>query len=294
LREYDVVKIDTSEEKMADLLKLMCVLAHPDDESFGMGGMLARYAAEGVATYLVTATGGELGWNGDPAENPGPAALRELRSHELGAAAHVLGIREVSLLGYHDGELDQVEPGAAIAQIAAHIRRVRPQVVVTFDPFGVYGHPDHVAISQLTTAAIVAAAAQSQPEDESGLDSWQPHQVAKLYYLSFTPALLAAYQSAMGDLVMSVDGGRREAVGWAPWSITAQIDAADHWRQVQQAVECHRSQLPKDGRLERLSEAQQRALWSRQTFYRAFSFVNNGRTPETDLFAGLRNNEEKP
>lgn len=277
---------------MADLLKLMCVLAHPDDESFGMGGMLARYAAEGVATYLVTATGGEQGWSGDPADNPGPAALRELRSHELGAAAQMLGIREVNLLGYPDGELDQVEPGAAIAQIAAHIRRVRPQVVVTFDPFGVYGHPDHIAISQFTTAAVVAAAAQSKPEDEISLESCPPHQVAKLYYLSFTPELLASYQSAMGDLVMGVDGEERQAMGWARWSITAQIDATNYWRQVQRAVECHRSQLPKDGRLERLSEAQQRTLWSRQTFYRAFSFVNSGRKLETDLFAGLRDNEE--
>jgi LmbE family N-acetylglucosaminyl deacetylase len=279
---------------MATLLKLMCVLAHPDDESFGMGGMLAHSAAEGVATYLVTATGGELGWSGDPADNPGPAALRELRRHELGAAAEVLGIREVSFLGYQDGELDQAEPGTAIAQIAAHIRRVRPQVVVTFDPFGVYGHPDHIAISQLTTAAVVAAAAQSTPEDEAGLESGPPHQVAKLYYLSFTPELLAAYESAMGDLAMGVDGQNRAAVGWAPWSITAQIDATDYWQQVQRAVECHRSQLPRDGRLQRLSEAQQRALWSRQTFYRAYSFVNSGRKLETDLFAGLRDNEERP
>lgn len=278
---------------MATSLKLMCVLAHPDDESFGMGGMLARYAAEGVATYLVTATGGERGWSGAPADNPGPAALRELRRYELCAAAQVLDIREVNFLGYQDGELDQAEPGAAIAQIAAHIRRVRPHVVVTFDPFGVYGHPDHIAISQFTTAAVVAAAAQSKPEEEARLESGPPHQVAKLYYLSFTPELLAAYQSAMGELVMGVDGQQREAVGWTPWSITAQIDATDYWRQVQRAVECHRSQLPTDGRLERLSEAQQRTLWGRQTFYRAFSFVNSGRKLETDLFTGLRDSGER-
>lgn len=277
---------------MTTMLKLMCVLAHPDDESFGMGGTLARYAAEDVATYLVTATCGERGWTGDPAAHPGPAALGEIRRRELCAAAQVLGIRAVNFLGYQDGELDQADPRGVIAQIATHVRRVRPHVVVTFDPFGVYGHPDHIAISQFTTAALMAAAAESKADHQIGLDLWPPHQVAKLYYLTFEPELLATYQSAMGDLVMGVDGQERRAAGWAPWSVTTQIDATDHWRQVQQAVECHRSQLPKDGRLERLSEAQQRALWGRQTFYRAFSFVNGGRSLETDLFAGLRTNEE--
>src|SRR6185295_8747121 len=138
--------------------RLMCVLAHPDDESLGMGGALAKYAAEGVETYVVTATKGERGRSGS-AEPLTPEAVGRLRHAELHAAARELGVREVSLLGYPDGDLDQANPAEATARIVAHLRRVKPQVVLTFGPDGAYGHPDHIAISQFTTAAIVAAAA---------------------------------------------------------------------------------------------------------------------------------------
>src|SRR5215471_13253843 len=86
-------------------LRLMAILAHPDDESLGNGGALARYAAEGVDVTLVTATRGQVGWFGEPSENPGMQALGQLREAELRAAATELGIREVVLLDYVDGEL---------------------------------------------------------------------------------------------------------------------------------------------------------------------------------------------
>src|ERR1700730_16777376 len=89
-------------ESMTDKLRLMCVLAHPDDESLGMGGVLAKYAAEGVETYLVTATRGERGWQDDPADNPGLSVLGKLREAELRAAAGILGLREVCFLDYID------------------------------------------------------------------------------------------------------------------------------------------------------------------------------------------------
>ena len=91
---------------MNDNLKLLAVLAHPDDESLGNGGVLAKYADEGVEVYLVTATRGERGWFGRPEDYPGPAALGEIRERELLEAADILGIREVSFLDYRDGELD--------------------------------------------------------------------------------------------------------------------------------------------------------------------------------------------
>src|SRR4051812_25659316 len=141
-----------------ETLKLLCVLAHPDDESLGNGGMLAKYGAEGVETYVLTATRGERGWFGPPEDNPGMTELGQIRESELRAAAAVLGVCEVTLLDYIDGDLDQADPAEAIAQIVAHIRRIRPQVVTTFDPSGAYGHPDHIAICQFTTAATVAAA----------------------------------------------------------------------------------------------------------------------------------------
>ena len=92
---------------MTETLKLMCILAHPDDESLGTGGILAKYAAEGVETYLVTATRGERGWMGDEKDDPGLEALGRLRTGELQAAAQVLGLREVNFLDYIDGDLDR-------------------------------------------------------------------------------------------------------------------------------------------------------------------------------------------
>ena len=137
--------------------RLMCVLAHPDDETLGMGGVLAKYAAEGATTAVLTATRGEYGWSGDPATNPGPAALGAIRDGELRAAAKVLGVSDVTFLDYQDGELDQADAAEVTAKIAAAIRRFRPDVVVTFGHDGLYGHPDHIVICQFATAAIVAA-----------------------------------------------------------------------------------------------------------------------------------------
>ncbi len=124
----------------------MCVLAHPDDESLGTGGTLAKYAAEGVETFLITATRGERGRFGDGGERPSADVVGQTREAELRAAATELGLREVTLLGYPDGGLDAVDPAAAQEMIASHLRRVRPHVVITFGPEGAYGHPDHVAI----------------------------------------------------------------------------------------------------------------------------------------------------
>src|SRR5688572_17732550 len=104
-------------------LRLMAILAHPDDESLGNGGTLARYAAEGVDVSLITATRGERGWFGPPESNPGLHALGELREQELKAAASVLGIRRLDILTYIDGDLDQAAPLEATGLIAAVIRR---------------------------------------------------------------------------------------------------------------------------------------------------------------------------
>jgi LmbE family N-acetylglucosaminyl deacetylase len=182
-------------------LKLMCVLAHPDDESLATGGILAKYAASGVQTYLVTATRGEQGWFGPAAAYPGPQALGRLREAELRAAAQMLGLREVVFLDYQDGEVDRADPAEAIAKIVTQLRRVQPDVVVTFDPNGMYGHPDHIAISQLTTTAVMAAAAPSYP----GLTRGAAHRVAKLYYRAFGQAERVAYEATFGRLVMPVD-----------------------------------------------------------------------------------------
>lgn len=269
---------------MPEKRSLMCILAHPDDESLGTGGILARYAAEGVATSLVTATRGERGWPGNAADDPGPRALGRMREAELRAAARVLGLGEVNFLDYQDGELDRADPAEAVGRLVAHVRRLRPDVVVTFDPTGLYGHPDHIAISQFATAALVASADPSY----AGASALPAHRVAKLYYLTPSRHLLAAYQEAFGDLVMPIDGTDRRAAGWADWAITTQIDTTAYWQQVWQAVSCHQTQLPTYQALRDLPEEHHHHLWGRQTFYRAFSLVNGGRAIERDLFEGLR------
>src|SRR5436309_4488070 len=269
---------------MTNKLKLMCILAHPDDESLGNGGILAKYAAEGVETYLVTATRGERGWFGVESEYPGLEALGKIREAELLAAAGVLGIRRVDFLDYLDGDLDQAHPAEVIAKIVGHVRRVRPDVVVTFGPDGAYGHPDHIAICQFTTAAIVKAA-NPNALDESSL---APHCVSKLYYMVATQQLFKAYQSVFGELVMHIDGMERRGVGWPEWAITTRIDTQTYRQTVWEAILCHESQLSVYRQLEHVSQEDEEELWDSQTYYRALSLVNGRRGVEEDLFEGLR------
>jgi LmbE family N-acetylglucosaminyl deacetylase len=267
-------------------MRLMAVLAHPDDESLGFGGTLAKYASEGVETFLVTATRGEGGryrghGPGDE-EHPGPEALGKIRAGELRAAAAALGICEVSLLDYPDGGLDRANPSEVAGRIAGHLRRVRPDVVVTFGPDGAYGHPDHIAISQFTTAAIVRAADSSGASPEC-----RPHAVSKLYYLAWPESTWSVYQQALKKLTAKVDDVERQAVPWPDWAITTAIDTRPFWPAVWRAVSCHESQIAAYKRLAELRPDHQETLWGRQWFYRAFSTVNGGRGRESDLMEGL-------
>jgi LmbE family N-acetylglucosaminyl deacetylase len=253
----------------------MCVLAHPDDESLGTGGTLATCAAQGIETYVVTATRGERGRFHDGQERPAADVIGQTREAELMAAARELGVREVNILGYPDGGLDGVDAASAQEAIASHLVRVRPHVVITFGPEGAYGHPDHVAISQLTTAAIVKASQQGAP-------------VSKLYYIAWSQKTWSAYQSALKKLTYTLDGIERQVTPTPEWSITARIDTRDVWPTVWRAVQCHRTQMGIYANLAGLPEEHHRSLWGVQEFYRAFSLVNGGRARESDLFEGLR------
>ena len=109
--------------------------------------------------------------------------------------------------------------------IVAHIRRIRPQVIVTFGPDGAYGHPDHIAISQFTTAAIVCAAdSEYRLGDGSEPDSLPPHRVAKCYYLAWPASKWAAYEAALRKLTFTVDGVERQATPWPEWAVTTKLD----------------------------------------------------------------------
>ena len=268
--------------------RLMAVLAHPDDESLGVGGTLAKYASEGVEVHLITATRGDRGrYRGSRAgegQHPGPEALATIREAELRQAASVLGVRDVAVLGYQDSRLDGADPHQVTADIARHLKRVRPDVVITFGPDGAYGHPDHIAICQFTTAAIVLAANAGGNSTAAGE---APHHVSKLYYLAWPASTWAAYQAAVGTLSSTVDGVQRLATPWPDWSITTVVDTRSLWSTVWQAVSCHESQVSAYERLKDLPHDLHEALWGSQSFYRVFSTVNGGRTRETDLFEGI-------
>ena len=159
------------------------------------------------------------------------------------------------LLDYSDQALDRAEPGEVIAGIARHVRRIRPDVVVTFGPDGAYGHPDHMAISQFTTAAIVAAAEPaSAGADPAPRPAGGPaHSVSKLYYLAWPAAAWAAFEAAFRRLVSTVDGRERQATPWPEWAITTVIDTRAFWSTVWRAISCHDSQVSAYERLRDLT-----------------------------------------
>ena len=172
-------------------LALLAVLAHPDDESFGPGGTLALYASRGLPVHLLCATRGEVGTVA-PELLAGHATIGDLRQKELGCAAGHLGLAGVHFLGYRDsgmpGSPDNRHPqalaAAPIEQVAAAvvewIRRIRPQVIITFDPIGGYRHPDHIACHNATVLAFEAAGDPARfPSD---LPAFTP---SKLYFHTF-------------------------------------------------------------------------------------------------------------
>jgi LmbE family N-acetylglucosaminyl deacetylase len=270
---------------MSAPLRLLGCLAHPDDESLGTGGTFACYAGEGIETYLLTATFGDRGrYKGvrEGPDYPGREGMAKIREHELHAAARVLGVHEVIGLGYRDGDLDQAPHAEVVGKIATVIRRVRPQVVFTFAGDGSYGHPDHVAISQFTTAAIVRAAAA-----DAGLGG-DPHVVSKLYWLAWPQSSMDAYTESARLPHPIVDGVERHPVSWPDWQITTRIETLSQMERVWQAVRCHDSQSASWEGLDRIKPENRAVIWGHDSYYRVFSLVNGGREPETDLFAGLR------
>jgi LmbE family N-acetylglucosaminyl deacetylase len=267
---------------MQPQLKLMCIIAHPDDESLAMGGTLAKYEHEGVETSLVVATRGERGWRGPFEEHSGETSLGSMRERELREASGVLGVWHLAFLDYHDGDLDQADDREVVAKIATVLRIVRPHVVITFGPDGLYGHPDHIEISQFTTTAVLCVADPNYRLARLVT----PHLVSKLYYRVATQGWFADYMPVFGELVMCIDGVERRATAWADWAITTRVDTSAYWRDVWQAVCCHQTQMPDDRDLQQLSEEDHLSLWRSQEYYRVFSLVNGGRSEEQDLFEG--------
>ena len=268
---------------MTERLKLLAVFPHPDDETFGLGSTIARYSSEDVETYLLCATRGERGWFESEGTNPGFEEIARIRVAELRCAAECLGLSEVVFLDYFDGDVDRADPDEIIGQIANHIRRIKPQVVVTFGPDGGYGHPDHIALSQFTSAAIVCAS-DARYDD---MERRSPHRVSKLYYMVDSKNIVEEANKTFGGISMDVNGVTRQHVGWEDWQITTRLDNRAHMLSVQKAILCHRSQLPGIGPIPNWSLDRLETAFGIGTFYRAFSLVNGGMKVESDLFEGL-------
>lgn len=252
------------------------VFAHPDDETLGAGPLLAHCVARGARVELLVATRGERGWRGPEVDDPGPAAVGRLREAEARSAAEVLGVSRIGFLDLIDGEVAAAPSGTVAARIAAVLRRARPEVVVTFGPDGLTGHPDHIAVSRLTSAAMVLAARDG--------DGGPAHLVAKAYQLIETRERVADLERAFGGPF----GFRgRTVAGCEPWSVTLRIDAREHVDTVRRAAHCHASQLATT-LSPRVGDGAWRLLFGEQTLQRvhALSDAPCGER-ERDLFEGL-------
>src|SRR5580704_19512844 len=195
---------------MSTRLCLLTVHAHPDDEASKGPATVARYAAEGVRTVLVCCTGGEQGDILNPAmDTPEVRAdLAGVRMRELAEAARIIGYDEVVLLGYRDSGMPDTEANAdprsfaqapldeAVGRLVEVIRRVRPQVVVTYpaDQEG-YPHPDHLRVYEITGPAVEAAA-----DPSASVGSGEPWRVSKIYYSAWSRARIEAMHEKFLEL----------------------------------------------------------------------------------------------
>ena len=265
----------------------MAVFAHPDDEAFGTGGTLSKYAAEGCDVYLVTATRGEAGEIAEP-DLATSADLPFVREQELRCACEIYGIRPPRFLDYADGLLPLIHQGQAVGKVVRLIRELRPQVIITFGPEGIYGHYDHIAVHRWTTIAVEMAA-------DSGCfphhvdDTCEPHQVSKLYFRVMPQEQVEARRERDEPTAMMMDGVPFRFVGRPPEEITTVIDVSEHVEQKLRGIQCHATQV---GRQDPFADAREDVLsapgFRMEHFLLAHSIVGSPEERETDLFAGLR------
>lgn len=283
--------------------RLLLAFPHPDDESFGPGGTIAKYAREGVDVHYVCATRGEVGTVDaemlKPYEHlPKDQRLGALRGQELRHAADILQLTGLHYLGYRDSGMTGTEPNRdprafinadpdrVTGQLVKIFRSVQPQVVVTFDPFGGYGHPDHIFIHHRVTEAFQAAGdAARYPE------AGAPYQPQKLYWAVFPKALLKFFVLLMrvtrrdptkfgrnGD----IDLKEIAAHDYPP---TTRINIRKYYAIKQEASRCHLSQYT--GGPMRFGKLQ-KWLAAYETFRLVEPSVDGQRPKERDLFAGIR------
>jgi LmbE family N-acetylglucosaminyl deacetylase len=280
--------------------RILSVLAHPDDESFGMGGTLAKYASEGAQVHLICATRGEAG-EVDPAYLEGYASIADLRVAELECAVKALGIQSLTLLDYRDsgmaGSKDNQHPQALInapqdavaGNLAAYIREFKPQVVLTFDPVGGYRHPDHIYVNQVTTRAVQLAGSSAFEPDSA------PYQPARLYYhtiprffIRINVRLLRLFGQDPTQYGKNKDIDLTQ-LAEDDFPIHVQVEYGPYAAKKIAASECHASQGGK-GLTRRPIRILAKLLGgsSRDQFMQAYPPLEEElKRPKTDLYAGI-------
>ncbi len=278
--------------------RLLAVLAHPDDESFGLGGTLARYAAEGVEVHVAIATDGVAGSVATGFEHT-LADLVNVRVQELTEAVEILG-GTLHMMCYRDsgyiGDPANKHPEAfinsdeneAIGRVVGLIREIQPQVVITHDETGGYFHPDHIHCCEITTAAFHAAGDEGQ-FPEIGPDVYQP---GRLYYTAFSNRMVKIYIMIMRlrGLDPSKAGRNKDIdftkLGIPPKKIHAKIGYRQYWDVKKSASAKHKSQGGGTSNSRALPEGIQRRFLASEYFIRAYPRVPDG-FRENELFDGL-------
>ena len=274
--------------------RLMTIFAHPDDESFGVAGTMSHAIHTGHPVAVVCATRGEEGKIADPSlateEN-----LGQVREQELRSAMAAVGVDDVVFLDYIDGHLAEADQEEALGRVVAQIRRFRPDVVITFDPKGGYGHVDHMAIHRLAVAGVAAAADPTRfPEQLAG--GAQPHRARKVYYTAIPrERLLQMREDARARGEDFIPGGDEatipvEEMGIPLAEIRTRVRLGDEdFKGKLAAIYSHKTQLPADNPWAQATPEQMRQFAGTETFVLAPSPISDRDypMPEDDVFAGL-------
>jgi N-acetylglucosamine malate deacetylase 2 len=252
---------------------MLACFAHPDDESFGPSGTLAKYGHSGCQIILLCATRGEEGKITDPvfATRETLGAVREL---ELRRAAKVLGVDELFFLGYRDKSLSNIEPIKIARKIIYYIRRFRPQVVMTYEENGISGHADHIAVSKAVNLAYSLSNdpnATSDPIDEN-LSCYQP---PKLYHYG------------LSSFWKEKIGANRQMFFIPEKEITCQIDVEEYLSYREQAISCHKTQSFIFRRFQKIQPTEFIRMRTHETFQLSPLSQVKATNTETDLFEGL-------
>ncbi len=267
---------------------LLLVHAHPDDESISTGGVMMKARADGHRVVLVTATRGEVGeiYNMDEAESR--PRLGEIREQELETAARILGVNRGEFLGYRDsgmvGTADNQNPRSfhmapvdeAAGRLVAILREEKPDVIVTYEETGSYGHPDHIKCHVVTNAALDNMLRSS--------DSWTPK---KLYYTAIPRSLLEAFREQMPEEAQQMASESSiQMTGTRDELVTTRVDVSPYVSRKLEAFRTHVSQNDPNSWLTKMQDQILELAFGTE-YYQLARGEPGMALPEDDLFAGV-------